>query len=179
MTLLKSPDQYKTKDWTNYLFSAILRETGSKWTPIAADVSLWTRVLKNRINSGIDPFVFALMIDIIALDWKDEQELSPWQLTTHEYIYKFFTNRRNWFWRAVWFSRYAKDEKETSLYIKYLVKSEVAHEKDNGVEGKNELLRSCENILKGFEKKVIERRKDERPSFELHWIREKYSIWNN
>jgi len=166
MTLLKSPDQFKTdsgetraKDWTDYLHDAILRETGEKPNFISADFALWSRVLKGRVNSGVDPFVFALMIDIIALDWKDDNELSPWQLTTHEYIYKFFTGRHKWFWRAVWFSRYAKGEKEISLYIEYLMKTETGHSMNS-----DEVINYCENILGGFEQKVIERRKDDKPS---------------
>lgn len=176
---LKSPDQFKTKGWTDYLFSAILRETGNKWEPIAADISLWSRVLKTRANSGLDPFVLALMIDTIVLEWESHQELSPWQMTAPEYIFKFFTGRSKWFWRAVWFSRYSKGDNETSLYIEYLIKSEVAHNIAGGVEGKQKSLSSCETILSRFEEKVIERRQGETPAFELHWIKEKYSEWNS
>jgi hypothetical protein len=74
----------------------------------------------------------------------------------------------------VWFSRYAKGEKETSLYIDYLVKSEVAH----SVNDDGKYLTSCMNILDEFERKVIERRGDEPPLFDLHWIKEKYGEWN-
>jgi len=180
----KFPDQFKTpsglvkaKAWTDYLFGAIRRETGAKWKPIDSEVGVWSRVLKNRISSGLDPFVLALMIDIIALEenWDSLQELSPWQMTTHENIFRFFTNRKAWFWRAVWFSRYAKGETETSLYIDYLVKAEVAH----SVHDDGKSLEICVTILDEFERKVIERRGNELPPFDLHWIKEKYSEWNN
>ena len=179
MTLLKSPDQLKVKGWTDYLFSAILRETGKKCKPSSNIVALWSRVLKTRVASEIDPFVLALMLDTIAIDWESHADLTPWQLTAAEHIFRFFIGRGKWFWRAVWFSRYAKGEKEVSLYIGYLVKAEVAQDIASGTEGKTSAVESCKRILSGFEEKVIERRKGEAPSFELHWVKEKYSEWNN
>lgn len=186
MTLLKSPDLFKTaaglnksKDWTDYLFAAILRETGNKWKPTKNIISLWSRVLKTRIDSEVNPFVFALMVDTISIDWGKHGILTPWQLTSAEHIFRFFVGRSWWHWKAVWFSRYAKGEKETSLYIEYLVKSEVAHDMSDGVEGKSNALQSCKRILQGFEEKVIERRQGDAPSFELHWVKEKYGEWNS
>ena len=88
---IKPPSEFEIKDWVPYLKGAILRETGKEWKPM---YGTWTKKFKDLTEEGeynsIDPFLLALAVDVIALNWSSMKVVAPWEvLSPGRLFYQF------------------------------------------------------------------------------------------
>lgn len=175
---MNTPDRFKIHDWQAHLFNAVRRETRSGWKPKSTIVAAWTRVIKNltenKEHETIDPFVLALALDVIALEWGDHVVVSPWEVLAPGRLFYRFSGRSKAFWRAVYFSRYAMTEREVLFYRYHLTQYEVGLSMIRGEAGRLELLRSHKFALAQAETAIRERG-NPRPTFRLHWLRSRFA----
>lgn len=172
---LNTPDKFRTNDWTKYTFGAVHRETGEKWKPKGYVVATWTRSFKKLIESGLDSYILALGVDLLALDWSGVEFVSLWQtLSVGAFTFPFRQQllRPSYFWRAVWFSRYARTEHEVQYYRYWMSQIEEALDAEPGALGVAELLKKSRDKLITAEAKV--RNRGGEPAFKMHWLRD----WN-
>lgn len=174
---MKTPDQFKIKDWQTYLFSAVRREYDPAWKPKSHMVAAWTRVLKNLTQSKeydtLDPFVLALALDVIALEWGNVAVTSPWEILAPGKLFYRFSGRSKAFWRAVWFSRYAATEGEVQYYRYWITQYEAGLGMERGEPGRLDLLVRSKRALKTAEEAIRDRGRP-RPLFRLHWLAQRF-----
>ena len=168
----KLPDKFTSQDWVQYLKSAVRRETGKRWQPKAYVTSTWVRAINDRVKSGVEPIRVALMLDALALDWRANSQELPWRLLSPERIYRELNGRPGWVWRAIWFARFAKSDREVRYYRFHLLRAGIALAQPEGVTGRaNILLDSKKSLLTAENRIAAEKR---HPLFRLHVLKEEY-----
>ncbi len=166
---LPRPDRMSVDDWVVYMRATIKRLTGSPWKAAVWEVKDWSRRLADSV-SGVDPFVMALSVDVMAMNWGYERTLSPQRALSHVRMLRWYYDMRRpyWFWRAVWFSRYAATESEAEYYCEWLAQAETAIDTGDGYDGKEELMRTAKTRLREAESVVTARGGS--PEFLLDWL---------
>lgn len=174
---MKYPEQMSANDFTRYTFGAVLRETGEKWQPKPYIVATWGRQFKSLLASEVPSYLIALGLDILALDWEYSVSLSPWEALSTGYLLKPFRDGGGgvWFWRAVWFSRFAKTESEVNFYNHWLTASRQGTETPTGTAGKGEYIKDVREKLQRAEVKIKRQRRQ--PVFKLHWLENWSKTW--
>lgn len=169
---MKTPEHYTNKDWANYMFRAYKRELGVEWKPVQFTIQSITRMCNRRIKDGIDPYLVAMKLDLLAFEnnVSDEtfvvDQLQPWLITA-----PFFERKRGLaFWRAVWYSRFADTDHQIEFYRHWLRQYEFAYELANVNEDKIQLLVTCKKQFAMAEKKI--KTDNSKPVFKFHWLRE-------
>ncbi len=178
---MKIPSEFKTKDWVSYLKLAVQRETGKQWKPKAHMIAAWTRVFKNLTQSkeydGIDPFLLALAIDVIALEWLGGDVISPWEVLAPGKLFYQFVGKSKAFWRAVWFSRYAITDREVNYYDYHLTQYEAGLAMEPGEFGRYEMLKNSKRALAESETFIMARiQSNMRPLFRMHWLEVRFGL---
>ena len=155
---LPRPDRMSTDDWVKYLRAAIKRLTGSPWGASVWEVKDWARRLGESVKD-VNPFVMALSVDVMVMNWGYERTLSPQRALSHVRMLRWYYDMRRpyWFWRAVWFSRYAATEEEVAYYCEWLAQAETAIDTGDGHSGKTELMRTSRDRLREAEGVVTSR----------------------
>ena len=166
---LKYPDRMSGEDWPLYLRAAINRATGTPWKAAKWEVKDWSNKLMENAR-GVDQFVMALAVDVMAMSWTTERALSPQRALSHARMLRWYYNMRRprWFWRAVWFSRYARTPAEVAYYREWLEQAETALDASDGYGGKRELLSRSKRMLAGAEAEITGR--GEAPTFMFDWL---------
>ena len=166
---LPTPDRMSADDWVVYLRQAVKRETGSPWQAAAWEVRDWSRRLTDAVR-GVDPFVMALSVDVMAMNWGRERTLSPQRALSHVRMLRWYYDMRRplWFWRAVWFSRYAGTRYEAEYYGEWLAQAEAALDTGEGRSGRGELMGRARKRLHEAEIELTER--GGAPEFAFDWL---------
>ena len=166
---LPRPDRMSSDDWIVYLRASIKRETGSPWKAATWEIKDWSRRLKDSV-SGVDSFVMALSIDIMVMNWGYEKTLSPQRALSHTRLLRWYYDMRRpyWFWRAVWFSRYAETQAEVEYYREWLSQAEIALDTGEGRDGKKDLMKLSRDKLHEAEQIITARNMS--PTFQLNWL---------
>lgn len=170
---IKTPPQFSIKDWQHYVFAAVKREIRKPWNVKPHVIAAWTRKLKDLLRDEVNPYMLALAIDVLALNWDSWKMTSPWEVLAPGSLFLPFRRylRPMPFWRAVWFSRYARDKHEVLYYSYHLTQLEVSFEIPEGNWGKTELAKRSRQGLAKAEEVIVGR--DTSPVFKLHWLRDR------
>jgi len=173
VSLLKTPHDFNDHDWQVYLFKALKRETGTTYELKPHEVATWTRLIKGQRKDGMDPYKLALGLDFIALDWDHVRRLSPWELlSSGRLMWAFYQRvRPDFYWQAVWFSRFAQAGQEVSYYNFWLDQLEVGFDAELGQLGQREWTDKARKRLEYAEEQIRERNPAE-PVFALHYLEE-------
>ena len=166
---LPKPDRMSPDDWVVYLRQAVKRETGRPWQAAAWEVKDWSRRLRDAVG-GADPFVMALSVDVMAMNWGYEKTLSPQRALSHVRMLRWYYDMRRprWFWRAVWFSRYAETHDEAAYYDEWLAQAEAALDTGEGRTGRKELMVRARVRLREAEAELAARGGP--PAFKYDWL---------
>lgn len=161
------------KNWMRYLFDAVRRETGEKWKSPQYQIGIWTKGLKKLDADGVPSYLIALGIDLLALQWDSVKRENIWEVTTVGYLLKPFRDvgYPMWFWKAVWWSRYAKKGREVDYYRHWLRQAQNALTQGtsaSAISEAKEKLRAAETKLRASER---------RSTFSLHWLKEWVETW--
>ena len=168
VTPILLPTQLKNEQWYTYLAIAVARETGEPPAHRPYERTLWARRLRELAAQGVDPFVAAISIDLLALDWAHVSTLSPWLVLSPGYAlrWSYSYGRPPWFWRAVWFSRYAQTRAEVEYYHEWLEQAEFALETNDGFGDRAEAIIDAKLKLEEAERTAQGRA----ATFKLHWL---------
>lgn len=166
---LPIPPRMGADDWTIYLREAIKRETGQPWQVAAWEVKDWSNRLTMTVK-GVDPFVMALSVDVMAMNWGYERTLSPQRALSHVRMLRWWYDWRlpRWFWRAVWFSRFARTAAEVEYYNEWLAQAESAINTGDGYGGKSRMTSMAKGKLREAENIIVSRGGP--PEFKLDWM---------
>lgn len=117
---MKTPTRFHQGDWLSYFGDAIFRETGTPWEPTDLDRTIVASKIKKATKGGIDLWMLALGLDILAVEWKERSRLwyaaqlfEPGPLMYP--LYEQGPVPEGW-WRDIWFSRYAEGEPEIDYF---------------------------------------------------------------
>ena len=167
---MKTPPQFTIKDWQHYVFNSVKRETGKPWDVKGHVIAAWTKKIKSLLFEDANPYMLALGIDVLALNWDSWRMTSPWEVLAPGSLFLPFRRypRPMSFWRAVWFSRYAQTKHEVLYYVYHMLQLEAAFGIPEGEPGRAELAKSSRQALTTAEKIVVKR--DDAPTFKVHWL---------
>jgi len=172
---MKTPPQFSVKDWQSYVFNAVKRETGKPWGVKPHVIAAWTRKLKDLLCDEVNPYMLALGIDVLALNWDSWRMTSPWEVLAPGSLFLPFRryHRPMSFWRAVWVSRYAQTKHELLYYNYHMTQLEVAFELPEGEQGRAELAKKSRQALATAEEIIVKR--GDSPTFKIHWLADRMS----
>ncbi len=168
----KLPDKFTNQDWVRYLISAVRRETKKRWQPKSYVSGTWVRAINDRVKSGVEPIRVALMLDALALDWRNNSLELPWRLLSPERIYRELNGRPAWVWRAIWFARFAASDKEVDYYRFHLLRAEIALAQPEGVAGRANILLDAKKSLLSAENRIAAEKRH--PLFRLHIMKDEH-----
>lgn len=182
--LIKFPENFTPDDWLTYLIDA-LAHLGNEYDAPNTIGKAWKRSLSQLTREGTNPYVVALCLDIVAMDWGDHPQgrNDPWMRTRADRFLRpiMSYHRPNWFWRAVWFSRYARTSGERRFFSYWLSVADSAIGDAEKLSENDRRMENARRALTGAEQ-TIRDRDDEQPAWLLDWIynrRESFSRWNN
>ena len=172
---MKTPHSFNDHDWQVYLLSSLQRETGETYQFKGHVLATWIRLIKKQVKDGLDPYKLALGLDGIALDWEYSRRMSPWELLSSGRLTWIFyqTVRPDYYWQAVWFSRFAKAGREVEYYKFWLTQLEVALDAEAGLLGQQEWVVKSKKRLEYAEQRI--REGNPKPSFEVHYLKVLYA----
>lgn len=170
---LSPPEQMQDYQWLAYLDGAVARETGEPPQRAKHEAKAWARLLKRLRSEGVEPYLLALSLDVLALDWAETRGLSPHVILSPGRLLHWYYGRTRppWFWHAVWWSRFATTGEQVDYHREWLDLTEAALEIEAGHEGRAAALEDAREHLAAAER--VERRRARTPAFALNWLRER------
>ena len=171
--MMKTPDELTRAELMTYLRDAIKREHGVEWKPKSYIWATWAKQLAYLIDHEVPPYLVALGLDLIALDWPRVAEESPWEILSPGSLLKPFrgVGWPVWLWRAVWWSRQAHSPDEVRYYQYWLIQAGLA------CDGTTlEAVTEARAALEVAEQRL--RRRGARRQFRLHWLRDWRKTWS-
>ena len=162
-----------TTNWMKYMFDAVRRETGHKWNQPQYQIGIWTKQLKKLSGEGVNPYLLALGIDLLALRWGRVKQENIWEVTTPGSLLKSFRDIGFpiWFWKGVWWSRFADTRHEQKYYKHWLRCAQDAPTRGTSLSA----IRESKLKLRAAENKLRDR--DARDSFKVHWVESWVMTW--
>jgi hypothetical protein len=167
---MRLPEQFTNRDWLFYIKEAVARETGIEWKPPRGAEGTWCRKTKLLTQQEDMPaLLVALGIDVAAVNWNATLAVSPWEALSYGHLVYLFRNKPRSYWRAVWFSRFARGG-DVHRYTYWLTQFDVTLSMVEGEPGRDDLLQRTRDALRKLETKMI--KEDLKPVFEINWLRE-------
>lgn len=165
--------------WFEYLLDAIHRETERRPKLLRRD---WLRFFTDLVEDGLDPWLLACSLDILALRWQqaladavvlgEEVMVDPWRCARIHLLLepiRNITRRNTAYWRHVWLSRLCTTEKEADYCRFWLGRLEDELTEFEVIN--YETVRHVEEKLTAIEPRLLERRSAPDP-FKLHYLEE-------
>lgn len=175
-------ERLQGRAWFEYLLDAVDREVGHRPKLLRRD---WLRFFTDLIEDGLDPWLLACSLDMLALRWQevlddaavldDETAVDPWRCVRIHLLLepiRNLTRRNGTYWRHVWLSRLCATEEEAA-YCRYWL-GRIEDELTEFEVVNYEEVRRAEEKLAALEPRLRERK---RASFTLHYIKELIREW--
>ena len=169
---MKSPNE--VSNWMQYMFAAVRRETGHKWNQPQYQIGIWTKQLKRLSADGVNPYLLALGIDLLALRWGYVKSENIWEVTTPGYLLKPFRDVGFpiWFWKGIWWSRFATTKPEQKYYRHWIRQAQNALTQGISLSAMHE----AKMKLRDAESKLRER--ENSATFKVHWLENWEDSWS-
>jgi hypothetical protein len=165
MTSTRFPDELAREPlqgavWLGYLQDAVQRETGSRPNLLRQD---WQRFFRDLVADGLDPWLLACALDLLALRWVkllpraravlgDDSTADPWLIARLPVLLgpmRSATHRPPSYWRHVWLSRLCENADEARFCRRWLGAVEDALDEFEVID--HEMLERAEERLAAVE----------------------------
>ena len=115
---VKFPDTFKSDDWPLYFTKSVNIRNHNTWVIPLLEKKKWKEGLSTAAVST-DSYLLACAVDLTALHWRNLSERSVFEILAPGALF-YYTRKihrpKEW-WRAIWFTRFAKNEKEVRYFV--------------------------------------------------------------